>query len=108
MDSSQVVIEQYLDPADLVPDGLFNEETGYPSVDFPSDHFCIAYQVLVKWVIYYIISKWLIILRVIPRKFLNIKINNPMIEWNTHIYTFFNIYILIIIYQLSLKIDILL
>ena len=38
-----IIIQEYLEPADLTRYGLLNTQTGYPSPDHPSDHFSLAY-----------------------------------------------------------------
>lgn len=35
-----------MDPVQIERDGLLNNEIGYPSPDHPSDHFSIAYEVI--------------------------------------------------------------
>ena len=44
--SNRVQVTKKLDPSDLKRDGLVNEETLNPSLNHPSDHYSIAYEVL--------------------------------------------------------------
>lgn len=39
-------VSRYMDPAQVERDGLLNTEIAYPAPEHPSDHFSIAYEIV--------------------------------------------------------------